>query len=178
MAVFEDSSDIHKAPVLWGSWEDTEDEEALRMSQSDPQQTIVLDKEGGAKSAPGTSAQRTHTHTHTHTIYVTDRQGSSQSECTETLVSYAKPETGPTRTHQGFCLIRGTENHGNHGNWPRLYITEIPRNQGNHRNIDHNCPCFLLFVWCVYSCNRCYFPPPFSFPMSSDYESTAPAQKK
>ena len=86
MAVFEDSSDIHKAPVLRGwkssfsSWEDTEDKEALRMSQSDPQQTIVLDKEGGAKSAPGTSAQRTHTHT--HTIYVTDRQGSSQSECT------------------------------------------------------------------------------------------------
>ena len=73
MAVFEDSSYIRKASVLRGwkssfsSWEDTEDKEALRMSLSDPQQTIVIDKEGGAKSAPGTSAQRTHTHTHTHT---------------------------------------------------------------------------------------------------------------
>ena len=63
---------------------------------------------------------------------------------------------------QGLLYFCGTENHRNHGNWPKFRITEITENHGKSRNwksllvlllmlLLH---CVLLFAIAAAACRR------------------------
>ena len=57
---------------------------------------------------------------------------------------------------QGCCLIRGMENHSNHGNWLKLKITEIYGESWKPPKFRRSLlPLLLLFGWCMYSYHCC-----------------------